>query len=77
MGLSYLVMPLAHHLLSTPPGYRYLSASTNFFAPDPGLQALVLLVAVAQAAGTVRLRSWMLAKRGLKPAESKPSNCRA
>jgi hypothetical protein len=33
--LSYLLIPLAHHLFATPPGYRYITASSNFFAFHP------------------------------------------
>ena len=39
--LSYLVMPLVHHLLFTPPGYRYISTSSNFFAFDGKVQLMV------------------------------------
>jgi hypothetical protein len=53
---SYLLMPLVHHLFSTPPGYRYISTASNFFAFNPGLQLLVFLVAAALAIGATRLR---------------------
>lgn len=53
--MSYLLMPVAHHLLETPPGYRYISASSNFFADHAGLQLLALLVAALLAVGATRL----------------------
>ena len=53
---SYLLMPLIHHLFFTPARYRYISASSNFFAFSAGLQALVFLAAAALAVGTARLR---------------------
>ncbi|KAA3660181.1 MAG: hypothetical protein DWQ04_20175, partial [Chloroflexi bacterium] len=31
-GLSYVLMPLVHYLLATPPAYRYISTASNFFA---------------------------------------------
>jgi hypothetical protein len=49
VGLSYLLMPLVHYLLFTPPAYRYLTASTNFFAFDWRMQGMVLLAAVLMA----------------------------
>jgi hypothetical protein len=54
--LSYLLMPLVHHLLVTPPGYRYISTSSNFFASNIGLQLLVLLVAALLAITITRVR---------------------
>jgi hypothetical protein len=54
--LSYLLMPLAHHLVATPPGYRYISTATNFFAFSVGVQLLSLSVAAALAVGITRFR---------------------
>jgi hypothetical protein len=54
--MSYLLMPVMHHVLATPPGYRYVSASSNFFADHVGLQLLALLVAALLAVGVTRLR---------------------
>ena len=54
--LSYLGMPLAHHLFFTPVGYRYISTSTNFFASNPLLQLVVFGVAALLAFGVARLR---------------------
>ena len=49
LSLSYLLLPLVHHLLATPPAYRYISAASNFFAFDLGVQIVALLVAAALA----------------------------
>jgi hypothetical protein len=54
--LSYLGLPLVHHLLATPPGYRYITTASNFFALNPALQAGVLVVAAAGAAAATRLQ---------------------
>jgi hypothetical protein len=63
ISVSYLLMPVVHHLLATPPGYRYISTSSNFFADHVGLQALALLTAALLAAGGPRLRGWRLMVR--------------
>ncbi len=42
--LSYLLMPLIHHVF-TPPAYRYISAATNFFAFSLETQLAVWFVA--------------------------------
>lgn len=55
--LSYLQMPLVHHLFFTPPDYRYISTSSNFFAFNPGIQLMVFLVAGILAIGFTRLRA--------------------
>ncbi|MFW6115941.1 MAG: hypothetical protein ACOC7Y_02645 [Chloroflexota bacterium] len=61
--LSYLLMPVVHHLLETPPGYRYISASSNFFADHVGLQLLALLVAGVLSVGVTRFgRSRMMGR---------------
>ena len=53
---SYLLMPLVHHLLFTPPEYRYISASSNFFASNVGVQMVAFFVAVVLVIGITRLR---------------------
>ena len=53
--LSYLLMPLVHHLF-TPLEYHYISAASNFFASNEGVQFGVFLVAAILAIGTARLR---------------------
>lgn len=50
-GLNYVLLPLVHYLLATPPAYRYISTAGNFFAFTLGLQAVVLLVAIGLALG--------------------------
>lgn len=57
--LSYLLMPLVHHLLFTPLEYRYISASSNFFAHSIGVQLMVLLLGAILAVGVTRLRRAM------------------
>ena len=54
--LSYLLLPLVHHLLATPPGYRYISAASNFFAFSPPLQLAVFVVAAGLEVAVTRLR---------------------
>jgi hypothetical protein len=54
--LSYLLMPFVHHLLATPPGYRYISTASNFFAFSPVLQLVVFATAAGVAVVTTRLR---------------------
>ena len=58
----YLVMPLVHHLVATPPGYRYISTAANFFAFNPGLQLAIFFVAGILAIGAVRLRQGLESK---------------
>ena len=53
--LSYLLMPLVHHLLFTPSAYRYISAASNFFAFNVGVQLLAFSVAAMLAIGIARL----------------------
>jgi hypothetical protein len=61
VGLSYLLMPLAHYLLFTPPAYRYITASTNFFAFDWRVQAMVLGVAALTAWSSTRVSDFLVA----------------
>ena len=58
LGLSYVLMPLVHHLLATPPAYRYISTASNFFAFNLGIQFLALMVAAGLAVGVTRGRRW-------------------
>jgi hypothetical protein len=64
LALSYLLLPVVHHLLATPPAYRYISTASNFFAFNVGLQVLVFVVAAGLAVGVTRLRQWQLARGG-------------
>jgi hypothetical protein len=56
LALSYLVLPLVHHLVATPPGFRYISTAGNFFAFSPAVQALAVGVAATMAWGVVAIR---------------------
>lgn len=56
LGLSYLLLPVVHYLLATPPAYHYISTASNFFAFNSGLQVLVFVVAAGLAVGVTRLR---------------------
>jgi hypothetical protein len=55
---TYLVLPLLHHLLATPPNYRYITTAANFFANSFILQAGIWLAVFGVAAG---VRSSVLA----------------
>jgi hypothetical protein len=55
LGLSYLLLPLAHHI-STPAAYRYITTASNFFAWSLSVQIVALGVAAAQAAWITRAR---------------------
>ena len=54
--LSYLILPLAHYLFLVPSEYRYISASSNFFAYTPIVQLVSFLVATLLAVGTAHLQ---------------------
>lgn len=54
--INYLLLPLVHYLFATPPAYRYLSNSANFFATAPALQLLILLITAGVAIGVTYLR---------------------
>lgn len=54
--LSYLALPLAHHVLFTPAQYRYISASSNFFAFNPAVQVLAFSVAAGLAMSITKIR---------------------
>jgi hypothetical protein len=64
LGLSYVLMPLVHHLLATPPAYRYISTASNFFAFNLGLQFLALIVAASLAVGATKGRRRLRRSRG-------------
>lgn len=69
LGLSYVLLPLIHYLLATPPAYRYISAASNFFAFNPGVQCLAVIAAAALAMGATggrrRLRRSIQSGSGL------------
>ena len=54
--LSYLLMPLVHHLVFTPWRCRYISTASNFFPRSIGVQLVSFLVAAVLAIGITRLR---------------------
>ncbi len=51
--LSYLLLPLVHYLLLTPPAFRYISVADNFFASTLPGQALGFAAAAGLAGGAV------------------------
>jgi hypothetical protein len=62
--LSYLLVPLLHHLLLTPRETRYITASSNVFAYTLSVQLLVLALATLLDVGTTWLRSAFTHRRG-------------
>lgn len=48
-AVVYLVLPLVHHLFFTPPAFRYITSSSNFFAFSLPLQLLTWFVAGVMA----------------------------
>jgi hypothetical protein len=56
LALTYLLLPLAHHWLLTPPHFRYISSASNFFAFHPAIQLLVLCVAASLAFAAVQFQ---------------------
>jgi hypothetical protein len=65
--LSYLVMPLVHHLLFVPAAWRYISTARNFFALNPLVQLITLLVAAAMSVGISMLRRKLHPRTGINP----------
>jgi hypothetical protein len=55
--LSYLLMPLTHYLLLTPPKFHYISTSANFFASSWVVQLASFSVAVVLALGMTKRTS--------------------
>lgn len=55
--IGYLLLPVAHYLLFTPPDYRYITASANFFAATWGVQLLTFGVAGGLVAWATGMRS--------------------
>lgn len=53
LSLSYLLLPLIHYLLFTPPAFRYISVADNFFASTLPGQALGFAATVGLAWGAV------------------------
>ncbi|UCC76774.1 MAG: hypothetical protein JSW37_14925, partial [Anaerolineales bacterium] len=55
LAMSYLFMPLVHHIAYTD-GYYYITDMDNFLARNGVLQAGIFLVAAALAVGATRVR---------------------
>lgn len=71
LGVSYVLMPVAHHVFATPPGYTYISTASNFFAFTPGVQLVALCAAALLAIGVTYLRQrWQGARCALCPSQS-------
>jgi hypothetical protein len=56
---SYVLMPLGHYLLLTPPQYHYITVAANFFAPTFGLQVFSCGLAFLMALGAVSFQRWL------------------
>lgn len=54
--LAYLVGPLMHYLLFTPPGYRYITVAENFFACSPLVQLICFFTLVVLAWAIVKVQ---------------------
>jgi hypothetical protein len=61
-GVTYLLMPLVHHLFGTN-GYLYITNSNNFFADNIALQLAVWLVAAGLVWAITRLREALPMRR--------------
>lgn len=59
--VSYLVMPLVHHVMGTD-GYFYITNSDNFFAQSLVMQVGVWLMSIGIAFGVARLRKYLSVK---------------
>jgi hypothetical protein len=68
--LSYLLLPLLHHLLLTPSGYRYITAASNVFAFSVPMQVLVLLLAAILDLGVTRLRAGLALRQRTVPGNA-------
>lgn len=61
--LSYLLLPLFHYLFLTPPAFRYISTSANFFALNKNIQLLGLVAGMFMVILLEKLqRSWQKPK---------------
>lgn len=61
---SYLVLPLVHYIFSTPPNFKYITASQNFFASALEIQIVSWLVAIALAVIATSVRQRVFNFRG-------------
>lgn len=58
LAISYLFFPLLHHLIGTPPAYRYITNAANFFALNPLVQITAVFLAVGLAIFSRKLQSF-------------------
>jgi len=56
LGLTYVLLPLVHYWLFTPPDFRYITAASNFFAFHPAVQFVDLCGAAILAAAAVQFQ---------------------
>lgn len=54
--ISYLLLPLIHYIVFTPPQYRYISLSANFFALNSSIQLITMIVGVFMAIALAKLQ---------------------
>lgn len=59
VGLSCLLMPLAHYLTAGPPGFRYITNSANFIAESSLLRWLAFVAAAGLAFAATWFRGWL------------------
>jgi hypothetical protein len=56
LSITYLLLPLLHYVIATPVDHRYISAASNFFATNPGVQVLTFALAAGLAGGFSLMR---------------------
>jgi hypothetical protein len=61
--LAYVALPTLHHLVATPPGYKYITTSTNFMPSNPWLLVATWTAAVVIVLGSRRLYARNSARR--------------
>jgi hypothetical protein len=66
--LGYLLLPLVHHVLFTPPEFRYISSASNFFAFNPLIQGVSWVAAVVLAGGITQLQQRVLSSKKRSPS---------
>jgi len=64
LALSYVLMPLVHYLLATPPAYRYITTASNFFAFNLWVQLLAFVVAGCLGVGVTMARRQLVIRVG-------------
>jgi hypothetical protein len=69
-AVVYLLLPLAHHLLFTPPAYRYITSSSNFFAFTVLVQVVCWCVAGALALAAHRIGRLVIVEERVLPTEA-------